>query len=220
MKVILLKKNFLAVEDYGDFIVIFHFNPSMGIYRGIRIKKDKLADVISALGRVTTGKDYIIKVDDASPGSSGAIYDAGTDIVVRAFDGFIFIERGEFIPWVSFPSDLTPDLIELLAGNVPSGADDVENQIIHIPQGTRFQRWTNVLNFGVLVVIMNLDSDDVVGGAMIPLLHVDQLIKSLLASKDSVEITLANKTDMLMLDSVAIDPLIRVLRKIKNSQQP
>lgn len=220
MKVILLKKNFLAVEDYDDFIVIFHFNPSMGIYRGIRIKKDKLADVISALDRVTTGKAYIIKVGDASPGSSGAVYDAGTDIVVRAFDGFIFIERGDFIPWVSFPSDLAPDLIELLAGNVPSGADDVENHIIHIPQGKRYQRWTNVLNFGVLVVIMNIDSDDIVGGAMIPLMYVDQLIKSLLSPKDSVEITLANKTAMLMLDSIAIDSLVKALRKIKNSQQP
>lgn len=221
MNALFENKNFLAVEDYEDFIVIFHFRPDMGIYRGVRIKKDKLGEVINALSQVPTGEFFSITVVDASPSSSKAHYNA--DIVVKRIGFFTFIERGDFIPWVCFPCNLVPALIELLKGNVPSEAFDVENQIIHIPeiQGKRYPRWTNVLNLDTIIVILDIDRDDIVGGTTIPLVNVDLLIKDLqTVPRDAVEITLSNPTDMLMLDATVIGPLVNELKRIKFSQQP
>ena len=214
-------KNFLAVEDYEDFIVIFHFRPDMGIYRGVRIKKDKLGEVINALTQVPTGEFFSITVVDASPSSSKAHYNA--DIIVKRIGLFTFIERGDFIPWVCFPCDLVPALIELLKGNVPSGVFNVENRIIYTPeiQGKSNPRWTNVLDLGTFVVILDIDGDDIVGGATIPLVNVDQQIKILQSIPSSAAvIALSNHRSIIMLNADAIEPIVKELKRIKLSQQP
>lgn len=221
MNALIENQNFIAVEDYGGFIAIFHFRLDMGIYHGIRIKKDKLGEVINALSQTPVGGYQKTTVVDASPGSSRANYD--TDIVVRIHGDFTFIERDNFIPWVCVPCSMVPDLIELLKGNVPSGAFNIENLIINIPRinGKRNPRWTNVLDLGTFVVIMDIDGDDIVGGATIPLENVDQQIKILQSIPSSAAvIALSNHRSIIMLDADAIEPIVKELKRIKLSQQP
>lgn len=214
-------QNFLAVEDYGGFIAIFHFRLDMGIYHGIRIKKDKIDEVINTLSLRPVSGYLKVRVCDASPSSPDANYDA--DIVVRMLRDFTFIERDNFIPWVCVPCSMVPDLIELLKGNVPSGAFNIENLIINIPRinGKRNPRWTNVLDLGTFVVIMDIDGDDIVGGATIPLVNVDQQIKILQSIPSSAAvIALSNHHSIIMLDADAIEPIVKELKRIKLSQQP
>ena len=94
MKIISIFDYYIGIEDFGELIGIFYIRVEEEDYRCIRVKKDRIRELIDAMSRVTSDQDSEVKV-------FGAVTDftdinGSIDVVVEELEsGYITTRRDD-----------------------------------------------------------------------------------------------------------------------------
>lgn len=168
------RENFtIGIVDYGGFITILNMN-NIDIYTGLRIRKDKISDLVKALCCVYSGQKNRVTIVNSSPDCPNY------DIVVKRSGFYIYIEQNSwtygglyFIDRIALP------LIQLLEDGTSNGVFEVD-EFIKPVYDIGYWFWIFVFNFGNRVVIAKLNEYDRLQGMTIPMSRTYTLSKKLI----------------------------------------
>lgn len=152
----------LGIADFGGFISILLMGFTNNTYSGLRVRKDKLGELVAALCSVYSGKKNIVTVANGSPDL------VNSNIVVKRTGYCIRLSKEH--SWsggLHFYDKVALPLIQLLESDSLNDIIEVE-EFINPAFEDGVQRWIFVLNFGNRVVISNLDEHDWAQGMIIP----------------------------------------------------
>lgn len=154
--------NAIGATDFGGFISILQMDISRGTFSGVRVRKDKLGELVAALCSGYSGKKNIVTVANGSPDL------VNSNIVVKRTGYCIRLSKEH--SWsggLHFYDKVALPLIQLLESDSLNDIIEVE-EFINPAFEDGVQRWIFVLNFGNRVVISNLDEHDWAQGMIIP----------------------------------------------------
>lgn len=232
MKIISIFDYYIGIEDFGELIGIFYIRVEEEDYRCIRVKKDRIRELIDAMSRVTSDQDSEVKV-------FGAVTDftdinGSIDVVVEELEsGYITIRRDDMSGgWIWIRRNYVTDLAQVLEGTAPASSCDVESHVITgIKEGKPM--WINVLNMRDYACIITIDINDNVKGTSIPIDKIpkvaDDQQRRLAAHESAIKRGIDVSTDfglvisdgygLMGFPADSISSLVKVLREIYDSQK-
>ena len=169
----------IGVIDFGGFISILLLGFSDNTFSGLRVRKDKLGELVAALCCVYSGQKNKVTIANGSPDYQNS------DIIVKRSGYCICI--GKRYSWypnscrsrLCFIDKIAVHLAQILEAGNSNGVLDVEEFINPVYENGEW-RLIFVLNFGNRVVITTLDAYDLVQGIIIPKYKIHTVSNKLL----------------------------------------
>lgn len=180
----------IGVVDFGGFISILHMGFSYSTFSGLRVRKDKLGELVAALCCVYSGQKNKVTIANGSPDYGNS------DIIVKRSGYGISICKASLWSYdLYFIDKIAIPLIQILEDGTSNGVLDVE-EFIKPVSDSGYWYWIFVFNFGNRVVIAKLNEYDRVEGIIIPMCRTYTVSNKLLISYEKMSRTALAHLDM------------------------